>query len=373
MITRLLDSQIREKLFKKKAIVLTGPRQVGKTTLIHSLTSGMDKVLFFDGDDPTVQRLLDRPNTSQLKDLIGDNKVLFIDECQRLNEIGLTSKIIIDQLQPVQLILSGSSSVDILQQTGESLTGRKWTFSLLPVTWQEWQDYSGYLESEQDMENRLVYGFYPEILMNRGEEEVLLRELTNSYLYKDVLSYSSIKKPDAIQKLVQALAWQVGSEVIYAELAEVCGLDTKTISSYIDILEKAYVVFRLPSFSRNLRNEIKKGRKIYFYDNGIRNAAIGQFQALPLRTDTGALWENFLVSERRKHLIYSHSTAAQYFWRTKQQQEIDYIEEKNGEIKAYEMKWNPRKTVKLSLTFTQTYKVEGQCITRDNFREFIRQ
>ena len=371
MIARFLEHQIKEKLFQKKAIVLTGPRQVGKTTLIRSIISEMDKVVFYDGDDPAVQRLFDRPNTVQLKALIGDNLVVFIDECQRINEIGITSKIIIDQLQPVQLIISGSSSVDIMQHTGEPLTGRKWTFSLLPVTWQEWQDYSGYLKAEQGLENRLVYGFYPEILTNPGKEDVLLRELADSYLYKDVLMYSSIKKPDAIQKLVQALAWQVGNEVIYNELAEVCGLDMKTISSYIDILEKAYVLFRLPSFNRNLRNEIKKGRKVYFWDNGIRNAAIGQFQPLPLRMDTGALWENFLVSERRKKLMYDHSNAFQYFWRTKQQQEIDYVEENNGKISAYELKWNPRKSVKLPLTFTQEYQAEGETITRKNFRDFF--
>jgi predicted AAA+ superfamily ATPase len=168
------------------------------------------------------------------------------------------------------------------------------------------------------------------------------------------------------------LAWQVGSEVIYAELAEVCELDTKTISNYIDILEKAYVVFRRPSFSRNLRNEIKKGWKIYFYDNGIRNAAIGQFQPLSLRSDTGALWENFLISKRRKQLIYRHSTAGQYFWRTMQQQEIDYVEEKDSKLIAFEMKWNPRETVRFPLTFTQTYQAEGQVITRSNYRDFFR-
>jgi len=373
MIPRTLNNQIQDNLFRGKVIILIGPRQVGKTTLIKNMIAGIEKTLFFDGDDPAVQRLLNRPNTEQLRAMIGENTIVFVDECQRISEIGLTAKIIVDQLKKVQLILSGSSAFDLLKFTGEPLTGRKFTYTLLPVSWQEWENYAGYLKADQDLENRLVYGLYPDILMNPNSEGVLIKELADSYLYKDVLAYSNIKKPEAVQKLVQALAWQIGGEVQYSEVGEIGGLDAKTVLNYIEILEKAYVIFRLPSFSKNLRNEIKKGRKIYFYDNGIRNAVIGQLQPFALRTDIGALWENFLVSERRKQLIYSQSSAAQYFWRTKQQQEIDYVEEDNGKIQAFEMKWNPRKAVKIPLTFTETYRAKGQCITRDNFREFLKQ
>lgn len=371
MIPRFLEHKIEDKFFKGKAVILIGPRQSGKTTLINKVIGHLDNVLFLNGDDPSVQRLLDRPNTEQLKSLIGSNTLVFIDECQRINEIGLTTKIIVDQFKQVQVVLSGSSAFDLLQHTSEPLTGRKFSFTLLPITWQEWENYSGYLKAEQDLENRLVFGLYPDVLMNSNDQSLVLRELAESYLYKDILNFANLRKSDAIQKLVQALAWQVGSEVNYSEVANSCNLDSKTVLSYIDILEKAFVIFRLPSFSRNLRNEIKKGRKIYFYDNGIRNAVIGQYQPLALRSDTGILWENFLVSERRKQLIYNNSTAMQYFWRTKQQQEIDYVEIMNDNIGAFEMKWNEKKSVKIPLTFSKTYQATTTCVTHQNFRDFV--
>jgi len=371
MIERTLKEQICNRFFSGKAILVTGPRQAGKTTLIKNILIERKDVLFLDGDDPAIMKLLDRPNTEQLKQIIGTYKIVFVDESQRINEIGLTAKIIVDQMPEVQLILSGSSSFDLMNQTHEPLTGRKWTFSLWPVSWIEWQSHTGYVKAEQDLENRLVFGFYPDVLVHALDQEIILKELTESYLYKDVLIYANIKKPDSIQKLVQALAWQVGNEVVYSEVAEICGLDPKTVASYIEILEKAYVVFRLPSFSRNLRNEIKSGRKVYFYDNGVRNTVIGQLQPLALRKDIGALWENFLVSERRKYLNYSRSGCNTYFWRTKQQQEVDYVEEENGKIYGFEFKWSPKQTKRLPLTFSDSYNSIDQCITRENFREFI--
>jgi len=371
MITRILETQIRKRLFSGKAIILSGPRQAGKTTLINKVLEGERNVLLLDGDDPTVINLLNRPNTEQIRQLIGSNKIVFIDESQRINEIGLTSKIIVDQFKEVQLILSGSSSFELVNLTQEPLTGRKWTFTLLPVTWTEHQEYAGFLKAEQGLGNRLVFGFYPEVLTKPEEPAIILKELTDSYLYKDILIFANIKKPDAIQKLVQALAWQVGNEVVYTEVADTCGLDPKTVASYIDILEKAYVIFRLPSFSRNLRNEIKSSRKIYFYDNGIRNAVIGQLQPLASRQDIGALWENFLISERKKILGYSKSLTNCYFWRTKQQQEVDFVEETEGRITGYEFKWNPKQAKRLPLSFSQAYQNQGSCITRENFREFL--
>ena len=370
MITRILEDQIRKRLFSGKAIIITGPRQAGKSTLINKVVEGEKDILLLDGDDPTVINLLNRPNTEQIRQLIGPNKIVFVDESQRINNIGLTSKIIVDRFKDVQLILSGSSSFELLNLTQEPLTGRKWSFTLLPVCWVEYQEYVGFLKAEQDLENRLVFGFYPDVLTNPEEQAITLKELSDSYLYKDILIFANIKKPDAIQKLVQALAWQVGNEVVYSEVAETCGLDPKTVASYIDILEKAYVVFRLPSFSRNLRNEIKTARKIYFYDNGIRNAVIGQLQPMASRKDIGALWENFLISERKKILGYGKSLTNCYFWRTKQQQEVDFVEETEGRITGYEFKWNPKQSKRLPLTFTQAYKSQGFCITRENFREF---
>jgi len=371
MIERIVSAQIISRFFTGKAIVVTGPRQAGKTTLIRNILNDKNDVLILDGDDPTILRLLDRPNTEQLKQIIGTNKIVFIDESQRINEIGMTAKMIVDQMPDVQLILSGSSSFELLSQTSEPLTGRKWTFSLWPVSWAEWQNHKGYIQAEQDLENRLVFGFYPDVLVSPLDQEVILKELMESYLYKDILIFAGIKKPDSIQKLVQALAWQAGNEVVYSEVAEICGLDPKTVASYIEILEKAFVVFRLPSFSRNLRNEIKASRKIYFYDNGIRNAVIGQLHPVSLRQDIGVLWENFLMSERRKYLNYSKSGRNTYFWRSKQQQEVDYVEEENGKIYGFEFKWNPKQSKRLPLTFSNAYQSDDQCITRENFREFV--
>lgn len=372
MISRSIEKQIAGKFFSGKAIIITGPRQSGKTTLVMKLLeSYRDECLIINGDDPVSERMFNRPNTEQLRQIIGKHRIVFIDEAQRIPFIGLTSKLITDTFKEVQLILSGSSSFELMNQTQEPLTGRKWTFSLWPINWQEWQDYSGYLKAEQDLENRLIFGFYPEVLMNPADQRSVLQELTESYLYKDILIYGNIKKPEMIQRLVQALAWQVGSEVSYTELAQITGIDPKTTSAYIDVLEKAYILFRLPSFSRNLRNEIKTNRKIYFYDNGIRNAVIGQFQALNNRTDIGALWENFLISERRKLLFYQKQIASQYFWRTKQQQEVDYVETKDGKVFGFEFKWNANRSVSFPKTFTESYNSTNKGIARENFREFV--
>ena len=372
MINRIIAPEIAKRFFSKKAIIVTGPRQSGKTTLILKLIEPYkDQALIVNGDDPVTEQLFGRPNTEQLRQIIGKNKILFIDEAQRIPNIGLTSKLIVDNFKEVQFILSGSSSFELMNQTQEPLTGRKWTFSLWPINWQEWQEYSGYLKAEQDLENRLVFGLYPEVLMNLTDQQTILQELTDSYLYKDILIYGNIQKPDIIQKLVQALAWQIGNEVSYAELSQMIGLDAKTVSNYIDVLEKAFILFRLPAFSKNLRNEIKTNRKIYFYDNGVRNAVIGQFQPLQNRQDTGALWENFLISERRKQLFYQKSATIQHFWRTKQQQEIDYVETRDGNVYGYEFKWNPKRTISFPITFTEAYNSINKGVNRENFREFV--
>ena len=372
MIQRILEKEIKEQLFQKKVLMLYGPRQVGKTTLLKKVISDFEgKTLFLNADDPTVFNLLNRPNTMQLKQLISDYKLLIIDEAQQIPAIGLTSKLIFDTFEGVQLVLSGSSSFELSSRTQEPLTGRKKTIFLYPVSFTEWQNHIGFLEAEQDLENRLVFGFYPEILNKTSDQSVALRELTDSYLYKDVLMYGNLKRPDEIKKLLQALAFQLGSEVSYAELSAQCGLDPKTVERYIEILEKAFIVFRLQSFSRNLRNEIKKGRKIYFYDNGIRNAVINQLQFWAGRQDKGALWENFLVSERLKFNSYTSRSVNKYFWRTAQQQEIDYVEEMNGKLVAFEFKWNEKKKVRFPGPFLNEYDPEVAVIHRDNFRKFV--
>lgn len=372
MIKRQLQEKVENRLFDGKALVIIGARQVGKTTLVKRiLETRKTEVQFFDGDDPTVRRLLDESNTEQIRQLIGEADIVFIDEAQRIPNIGLTSKIITDQFKDKQLILSGSSAFDLNSSIQEPLTGRKWSFNLFPVSWKEWQDHVGYLKSEQDLENRLIYGFYPDVLNHSVQPDEVLDELVESYLYKDILNYAGIRKPDAIQKLVRAISYQAGQEVVYKEVGDLIGLDPKTVSHYLDILEKGFVIFRLPAFSKNLRNEIKKSQKIYFYDNGVRNAVIQNYTPFVNRTDKGALWENFLISERLKQLRYAKRNTRMHFWRTKQQQEVDYVEVSGSDITGYEFKWNPKRDIRFSKTFTKNYSQNVYGIHRDNFRDFV--
>lgn len=372
MIARLLEAEIRKRLFSGKAVVITGPRQAGKTTLIENLIKfANQETLTFNGDDPTSSRILNRSNTEQIRNMIGRNKIIFIDEAQKIPEIGITAKIIVDQFKEVQLILSGSSSFDLMELTQEPLTGRKWSFNLWPLSWQEWQEYTGYVKAEQDLENRLVYGFYPDVLTHPEDQQIILKDLVSSYLYKDVLSYARIKKPQVLQNLVHALALQVGSEVSFPEIASFIGIDQKTVRNYVDVLEKAFILFSLHAYSTNQRDEIKTNRKIYFYDNGVRNVVAGLLQPFQMRSDIGALWENFLISERTKYLSYHGIMANQYFWRTKQQQEIDYVEIINGQVFGFEFKWNEKRKARFPKTFTTNYQSINSVINRENFREFL--
>ncbi len=370
MYVRSLAEAIKTRKNSGKAIVLLGPRQVGKTTLIEHLLEG-EAFLFLDGDDPGIRNLLFEPNTEQIRSIIGNHKYVFIDEAQRINNIGLTMKIITDRFKHVQLFASGSSSFDLSSSVNEPLTGRKWEFQLFPISWDEYENHHGYLHAQQTLENRLIYGFYPDVLNHPGDEYSVLENLTSSYLYRDILAYAGIRKPEVLDKLVQALALQVGSEVNYTELAQLVNVDKNTVAKYIDILEKGYVVFRLNSFSRNLRNEIKTNNKIYFYDNGIRNMVIRNFSPLHERTDKGALWENFLIAERVKQNAYHQRMVRTYFWRTKQQQEVDFVEERNGKIYGYEFKWSMKKSAKIPKTFTNAYDAETMIVHSENFRDFV--
>ncbi len=370
MYSRSLYTILEGKLGKGKAIVLTGPRQVGKTTLINKILNGRTH-LFLDADDPAVRKALTDPTTAQLKSIIGTQTLIFIDEAQRIPNMGITLKIITDQFKSVQLLVSGSSSFDLGNEINEPLTGRKWEYELYPISWLELEETVGYMGAEQQLENRLLYGMYPDVLNHPGEEVEVLRQLVNSYLYKDILAFGNIRKPEILEKLVQALALQVGNEVSYNELAQTVGVDKNTISNYIDLLQKGFIVFKLSSFSRNLRNEIKMSRKIYFYDVGVRNMVIGNFTNLELRQDKGALWENFLIAERLKQNAYKRSLAKMYFWRTVRQQEIDFVEEESGNLLAFEFKWKAKGKPKTPKPFLDTYNTEAKIIDRNNFREFV--
>lgn len=370
MINRKLKLLIESKISSGKAILVIGPRQVGKTTLLNEILHTKD-FLFLDGDDPSTRAILTNPNTEQLKDLIKDKPFVFVDEAQRIENIGITLKIVVDQIKSTQLFVSGSSSFEISNLTNEPLTGRKWEYRLFPVSWSEFENYVGVLKAIQQLPLRLVYGMYPEIITNSGKEFELIKQLTESYLYKDVLAYGAIRKPDMVKKLLQALAHQVGNEVSLRELSNMLSIDVKTVSAYISILEQSFIIFKLTSFSRNLRNEIKTNQKIYFFDNGILNMLKGNLNPLEARNDIGSIWENFLISERIKKNEYQQSLANLYFWRTKQQQEIDLVEDVNGKITGYEFKWKPTAKAKIPASFIESYQADYKVISSENFREFI--
>jgi predicted AAA+ superfamily ATPase len=372
MIERILEKTLKNKLNTGKAIVLLGPRQVGKTTLLKMLFGTSDEVLWMNGDELDIQALFANISSTRLKAIFGAKKIIIIDEAQRIQDIGLRMKLITDQIPEVQLVVTGSSSFELANKLNEPLTGRKWEYKMYPLSFAEMAAHHGLLEEKRLLAHRLIYGYYPDVVNNVGVEKEILKQLSNSYLYKDVLLLEQIKKPEGLIKLLQGLAYQVGSQVSYNELAQLTGLDAKTVEKYIEALEQTYIVFRLGSFSRNLRSELKKSRKIYFYDNGIRNALIANFNQVELRTDVGALWENFMVSERMKYLQYSQQWVNSWYWRTKEQKEIDYIEEQDGVLTAFEFKWNPDAKHKMPRLFLETYTgSEFKIIHRDNFEDFL--
>jgi len=373
MISRELEKQLVQYVFRGKIIMLSGARQVGKTTLIEMLLQKRkEKILYLNADETDVRELLTDTTSTSLKSIVGNHKIVFIDEAQRVKNIGITLKLFADQIKDVQVIVTGSSSFDLANEMNEPLTGRKYEFMLFPLSFSEMVEHHGQLEEKRLLEHRLIYGYYPEIVTKPGEEKELLKLLANSYLYRDLLTLEQIKKPVLLEKILRALALQLGSEVSYNEVAQLVNADQETVEKYIDLLEKSFVLFRLPAFSHNVRNEIKKGKKIYFYDNGIRNAIIGNFNLLISRNDTGALWENFLISERMKYLYYHNINVKRYFWRTVQQQEIDYIEEQERKLSAYEFKWNKKARAKFPKTFIRAYPdSETHLVTQGNFENFL--
>ncbi len=373
MIYRFLEKLISKKLSDKKAIIIFGPRQSGKTSLVRKIINEFKQpVLWLNGDESDTRSDLSHQTAVKLKNLIGNNKTVVIDEAQRIENIGLCIKIIVDNIKDVKIIATGSSSFELANKINEPLTGRKWEYLLFPFSYGELAGHTSPRDERRSLEHRLVYGYYPEVITSPGEEIKLLKSLSDSYLYKDILTWEDIKKPDKLEKLVQALAHQIGNEVSYRELGQLVGLDNETVEKYIYFLEKAFVVFRLGTFSRNLRNELKKTRKIYFYDNGIRNAVINSFNSPGIRNDMGALWENFMMSERLKYLQYNQIYCNRYFWRTHAQQEIDYVEEKDGKLFAFEFKWNKKAKAKFPKSFLSAYpESETKLITPENFDEFL--
>ena len=373
MISRIIESNISPLLGGKKAIIIMGARQVGKSTLLQQLLGQRDDVVWMNGDDLDIQDLFANLTSTRLRAILGDKKFIVVDEAQRIADVGLRLKLITDQIPEVQVIATGSSSFELASKVNEPLTGRKREFKMFPLTFGEMVRHTQFLDEVRMIPHRMVYGYYPEVVSSPGDERAVLKELSDSYLYKDILSLDSINKPDKLVRLLKALALQIGSQVSYNELGTLIGLDSKTVERYIDILEKSFIVFRLGTFSRNQRNELKATRKIYFWDLGIRNAVIGNLAQIESRTDVGELWENFVIAERMKQNVYAGSFAQSYFWRTRQQHEIDYLEDVDGQLHAFEFKWNERKAnCKCPESFSTAYpEATYQVITPKNIEEFL--
>lgn len=373
MIKRAIDKQIVKNLFKGKAIIITGPRQIGKTTLLRAIMKeATEQSLYLNCDEPDIRPVLENATSTSLATLVGDNSLILIDEAQRVKNIGLTLKLLVDNFKDRQIIATGSSALEFANEINEPLTGRKREYHLYPFSTAELVQNTSALQENRLLEQRMIYGFYPDIVNSPGEAQENLLELANNYLYKDVLSLHDIRRPALLERLLVALALQVGNEISYTEIGQTIGTDSKTIDRYVELLEKCFVVFQLGAFSRNLRNEIKKGKKIYFYDNGIRNAIIKNFSPLSLRQDVGALWENFLVSERKKYNHYTNHYVNSYFWRTIYQQEIDLIEETGGNLFAWEFKWNENAKVKLPTSFAEAYPGTAiDIVNRKNYMNFL--
>jgi predicted AAA+ superfamily ATPase len=374
MINRLLKTRIEHALNRKKIVVVIGARQVGKTTLLlNGIIPPSSKSLFLNCDNADTVIDLQGKSSTQLKSMFDGYDYVLIDEAQRVRDIGLTLKMIGDLNLSTKFLVTGSSSLELANKINEPATGRILEYDLYPFSLPELANSTSNRDEKRMLTTRMVYGSYPEVINNPSDAQETLMSLSNNYLYRDLLSFGSVQKPDELMKLVRALALQIGSEVSYNELAGLVGLDKESIERYINLLEKCFVVRRLTSFSRNLRNEIKKSKKIYFCDNGIRNAVLSNFAPLELRPgdEIGHLFENLMVIERIKRNEYCGSYAQQYFWRTNTK-EIDFVEEKDGKLHCYEFKWNLKKKEKTPSLFLSTYPGSSfEVINPDNFMDFL--
>lgn len=375
MINRLLFSEIKSKLIdSNKIIVLYGARQVGKTTLVQKIIKDLGlKSLSINADEQKYNAVFSERDLNKMLLLVEGYELLFIDEAQRIIDIGINLKILHDAKPNLKIIVTGSSSFELANKTKEALTGRTWTYTLFPISISELRQTQNLFEINDLLEQILLFGLYPDVinLPNQQDKIRFLNELTTAYLYKDVFELATIKYPEKLKKLLQLLAFQAGSEVSLNEIANSLDINRATVENYIDLLEKAFVIFRLSAFSRNLRKEINKMDKIYFYDLGVRNALINNFNSIDIRNDNGALWENFLVVERLKNNNYQNRFAQSYFWRTYTGAELDYIEEQNGQLSGFEFKFS-KKVNKAPKSWQENYvDASFQCINRSNYWDFI--
>lgn len=373
-IERKQFENIKRLFAPNKVIVIYGPRRCGKTTLVRRfLEKYKGKYLLVNGEDIVVQQELSSQSVEKLKSFIGENNLLVIDEAQKIKNVGLNLKIIVDSFPGIYVIATGSSAFDLANHLGEPLTGRKFTLEMFPLAQLEINSIENRFQTIANLEIRMIFGSYPEVVVTDDNEKrrQYLKEIVNSYLYKDILELDGLRHSDKIVRLLQLLAFQIGKEVSLTELGTQLEMSKNTVQRYLDLLEKSFVIFRVSALSRNLRKEISKNSRYYFYDNGIRNALINNFNALTMRDDTGMLWENYIVSERRKKQEYLRIFSNNYFWRTYDQKEIDWVEERNGKLYGYEIKWGDSKT-KMPKLWKETYdNSEFQIINRENYLKFI--
>ena len=373
-IQRIIQSQVESRLVPGKVVVLLGPRQVGKTTLLRDiLAKEQAPFLLVAGEDRATQTWLGSQSIETLRQNIGQYQLLVVDEAQHVPNIGLNLKLIVDHLPHVRVLATGSSSFDLSNQTGEPLVGRKWEFELYPVSQLELAATEALFHTEERLPQRLIYGNYPEIVTTVGlsDKRELLNNIVNGYLYKDLLMFEEIRKSQKIIEILSLLAFQIGNLVSVHEISKAIGMNARTVDKYLDLLEKVFVIKRLGGYSRNLRKEISKSSKYYFWDNGIRNAIINNFNELSLRNDVGALWENYLITERLKKQRYTKLFSNNYFWRTYDQKEVDFVEERDGRLYGFEFKWsNP--TSKTPDLWLETYpEASFEVIHRGDYLSFI--
>ena len=365
---------LKKLLLPNKVLIILGPRRCGKTTLIKKfLEKVKEKFLFVNGEDITVKNYLNSESIEKLKSFVGKNKLLVVDEAQKIKNIGINLKLIVDHIEDIKVIVTGSSSFDLANTTGEPLTGRKYTLRLFPLAQIELSSIENLHETKANLEARLLYGSYPEVVITKDdlERERYLKEMVNSYLLKDILELEGVKYSDKIVRLLQLLAFQIGKEVSYNELGTQLSMSKNTVERYLDLLEKAFVIYKLKGFSRNLRKGITKNHRYNFYDNGIRNALINNFNLLEIRNDVGALFENYIITERIKKQEYKEIFSNNYFWRTYQGQEIDFVEERKGKLFGFEIKWQSSRLKKLT-EWLNAYKNSSlKLINRENYLEFI--
>ncbi len=375
LITRILENQLIKSLIPQKVVILLGPRRVGKTVLIKQVIERLQEpYLLLNGEDFSVIEILSRRSVQHYKNLLGDKRVLLIDEAQNLPEIGKILKLMVDEIEGIRILVTGSSAFDIDKYTGEPLTGRKKTLNLYPLSEVEYDQIETLIEKRDNLRERLIYGNYPELIhiKDREDKSDYLREIVNSYLLKDILTYENIKNSDKILSLLRLIAFQIGGEVSYQELGKQLSMSKNTVEKYLDLLSKVYVIHKVGGFSRNLRKEVTKSSKWYFYDNGLRNLIIANLNPIELRNDMGQLWENYIISERLKYQKYNRKVVNNYFWRTYDQQELDWLEEREGKLYGYEFKWNARKKAKAPKGWETNYpESEFKVINPENYLEWI--